>query len=407
MKICIFVADSNGAFPVPAVRGGAVQTLVDHLVFNNSDNDVQFTIVSYYDECAQQSSSFQKKATYVYIKIPQYIKILDSFVYWVVKTFFKKKKSFSYKTIFSLLFYIKKSSRYLKQNKFNCVLLENNIPLIKIIKKSKYNGKYYYHLHNVPRTNFGCLDYFLKCDGYFCVSDFVKQQITSAKSSIGRIENNKCKVLYNVINLNYFKPLNDGAIKIERQKLNINESDKIIMFSGRFTPEKGIDLLIEALEQLNDKRIKLLIASKFDISENYCKDSFEYNIIKKIKRNKENIILLGYVANQDLYKYYNLADLVVLPSVWDEPAGLTMVEALACNAKLITTTAGGIPEYMKDKCMLIENLSKNYVVEQLIKKIPICINEKKRNDGFEYVENNFSMNDYCKRFLYLLNELQK
>ena len=58
MKICIFVADSNGAFPVPAVRGGAVQTLVDHLVFSNNNDDVQLTIVSYYDECARQTSSY-------------------------------------------------------------------------------------------------------------------------------------------------------------------------------------------------------------------------------------------------------------------------------------------------------------------------------------------------------------
>ena len=40
MNIAIFIADSNGAFPVPAVKGGAVATLVEHLVKEgNKDND--------------------------------------------------------------------------------------------------------------------------------------------------------------------------------------------------------------------------------------------------------------------------------------------------------------------------------------------------------------------------------
>ena len=44
-------------------------------------------------------------------------------------------------------------------------------------------------------------------------------------------------------------------------------------------------------------------------------------------------------------KTYNLADVAVLPSMWDEPAGLTNIEAMACGIPMITTDAGGIPEY--------------------------------------------------------------
>ena len=53
MNIAIFIADSNGAFPVPAVKGGAVATLVEHLVKEgNKDNDNKLTIFSYYDKNA-------------------------------------------------------------------------------------------------------------------------------------------------------------------------------------------------------------------------------------------------------------------------------------------------------------------------------------------------------------------
>ena len=52
---------------------------------------------------------------------------------------------------------------------------------------------------------------------------------------------------------------------------------------------------------------------------------------------------------------YKLADVVVLPSMWDEPAGMTMIEALACERPLITTYSGGIPEYVgQGGCALIK-----------------------------------------------------
>ena len=48
--------------------------------------------------------------------------------------------------------------------------------------------------------------------------------------------------------------------------------------------------------------------------------------------------------HQLLPKYYNAAILAVLPpSMWDEPTGLTMIEAMACGTPVITTRSGGIP----------------------------------------------------------------
>ena len=54
MKIAIFIADSNGGYPVPAVKGGAVSTLVEHLVEKNNERQLaEMTVVSYYDKEAE------------------------------------------------------------------------------------------------------------------------------------------------------------------------------------------------------------------------------------------------------------------------------------------------------------------------------------------------------------------
>ena len=48
MNILILTADSNGGYPVPASKGGAVSTLIEHLVNgNNSKQLCKMTIVSY------------------------------------------------------------------------------------------------------------------------------------------------------------------------------------------------------------------------------------------------------------------------------------------------------------------------------------------------------------------------
>lgn len=50
-----------------------------------------------------------------------------------------------------------------------------------------------------------------------------------------------------------------------------------------------------------------------------------------------------------------MADVVVLPSMWEEPAGMTIIEAMACRKAVITTVSGGIPEYTGlGNCVLLK-----------------------------------------------------
>ena len=57
MNILILTADSNGGYPVPASKGGAVSTLIEHLVNgNNSKQLCKMTIVSYFEQRAWEIS---------------------------------------------------------------------------------------------------------------------------------------------------------------------------------------------------------------------------------------------------------------------------------------------------------------------------------------------------------------
>ena len=94
MNIAIFIADSNGAFPVPAVKGGAVATLVEHLVKEgNKDNDNKLTIFSYYDKNAFNISKKYSNTEFIWIKRPMIIKAFDRILFKGIQVLRKNKKS--------------------------------------------------------------------------------------------------------------------------------------------------------------------------------------------------------------------------------------------------------------------------------------------------------------------------
>lgn len=87
--------------------------------------------------------------------------------------------------------------------------------------------------------------------------------------------------------------------------------------------------------------------------------------------------------------------------MWEEPAGLTMVEAMACGTPVITTKSGGIPEYVADAGIVLErneNLSR-----EIASSIDLLLEDRDlyqtlRNKGIERVRKNFDSSDYIDKF---------
>lgn len=71
-----------------------------------------------------------------------------------------------------------------------------------------------------------------------------------------------------------------------------------------------------------------------------------------------------------LYKYHNIADCAVVSSVWEEPAGLVVIEALMSGDPLIVTRAGGATEYVNDK-----SVDRGAKIEENLKEVILKIKE--------------------------------
>ena len=60
----------------------------------------------------------------------------------------------------------------------------------------------------------------------------------------------------------------------------------------------------------------------------------------------DRVQFTGYIPNEDLPDYYRLADLVCVPTLVEEAAGLVAVEAMGCGRPVLATRSGGMPEYL-------------------------------------------------------------
>ena len=401
-SLLILIADSNGGYPVPATKGGAVSTLVEHLVRENNDKQrVDLTIMSFYDLDAENKAMlYYQNVNFVWVSRPVLVRAIDWLVLNVVKVLFPGKKLLSFMSIGSLLWYIWNASRLLKKKSYEKVVLENNIPLAWAIKLSGYQGDYYYHLHNTPRTNAGRKDVLEGCRGFLCVSRSVGNDICNQMNPIGPVPYDKIKVVYNCVDTNHF-----CQKKVDRQsfsqRFGIKEDDRIVAFVGRLSEEKGIDQLLLSLDYVKTKNLKVLIVGSLMYNNN-MKDTYQKKLTKLANRHSNMIIFTGYISQQELPDIYNFADISVLPSMWDEPAGLTMIESLVCGTPVITTRSGGIPEYVEGGAILLDR-SEN-LPQDIANSIDLLLSDDEiyqsySKTGMEKIKKNFSTELYLEKFL--------
>ena len=107
------------------------------------------------------------------------------------------------------------------------------------------------------------------------------------------------------------------------------------------------------------------------------KTEYVQKLEKEIEPIKDRVIFTGYIDNSELYKYYNLGNIVVIPTIVEDAAPLTTIEALSCGKPLLVTRSGGIPEYVNNKNAIIVEKDKK-LVNHLTEKIEFMLNNPEK-----------------------------
>ncbi|NMX21366.1 hypothetical protein C5S30_02790 [ANME-1 cluster archaeon GoMg4] len=169
-----------------------------------------------------------------------------------------------------------------------------------------------------------------KSDKIIAVSNELKEDIKKQY----KVPEEKLVVNPNGIDVNKFKPMN---VEDLRRKWNLT-NEKLIVSVGAINKQKGFHLLLKILPEIlkEDKKVKLFIVGIGPYLQALKDMAVKLNI-------SNNVIFTGKVSDEDLPKYYNLADICVFPTLRMEGLPLVVPEAMACVKPVIASRIGGIP----------------------------------------------------------------
>jgi glycosyltransferase involved in cell wall biosynthesis len=162
-------------------------------------------------------------------------------------------------------------------------------------------------------------------------SNYLKNYVEKSDKKI-----KKGEVIYWGIDINKFS-----------YKLSVNHYPKLL-YVGQIVYHKGINTLVETMKILVKKygyiSLKLTIVGK-STKIDYVKSI--QNLIHSYKL-ENNVDFLGFIYRKQLPHIYHEHDILIFPSIWEEPFGITIIEAMASGLAVVGTATGGSTEILED-----------------------------------------------------------
>ena len=187
--------------------------------------------------------------------------------------------------------------------------------------------------------------------------------ISNANISIKQLikfgyKNDSFILIPNGFDTNYWKP-DHNLRQIERNKLKFNENDFVLGYVGRYHPMKNIKLLLEAFHKLSQQNSKIKLVIVGQNLNNY--NIKEKSIIDMIPQNQ--ILIID--NTEDVKKYYNIFDLLILCSAWGEGFPNVLGEAMSSELCCISTPVGDTPDILEDVGYLVPLDDVDFLIEKV------------------------------------------
>jgi len=197
------------------------------------------------------------------------------------------------------------------------------------------------------------------------------------------VDPNKLVFIPNGVDTKKFSP---GKSQVKKKL----KDEKIILYFGRLHYQKNVDLLIRSFKYVKEKinDIKLIIIGT----------GADFDKLKNMSAGDNDIIMTGFIPDDNLIDYLRAADIVVFPSR-GENASLTIMEAMACELPVVSSDVGNAKKILGDgRGILLEKYTEEEIAD-------ICVNvlndekkaEKIGKDARKYVEKNHSWDIISKK----------
>ena len=218
-------------------------------------------------------------------------------------------------------------------------------------------------------------------------ADAIITDSVSSKKDIQRlvgVKENKISVVYLSAGEGFerFK-IDDLRLKKTKEKYNL--PDSFLLYVGDVTWNKNLPRLLDAVKKAD---VPIVMVGKNLVSEDYDKLNpwnHDLNRVWELSRENKKILRLGFVPDEDLVAIYNLAQVFIMPSLY-EGFGLPVLEAMACGCPVITSKEGSLGEVAKNSAYFVDA----YNAEDIEKGIrEVFSNNQLKNElrekGFENV----------------------
>jgi spore coat protein SA len=184
-----------------------------------------------------------------------------------------------------------------------------------------------------------------KVDKVICVSDYIRRHAVQYFPEYA----DKFTVVFNATDPEVFKPYGDEAVSHLKGIVNIETDKTYLLYVGRLTEIKGVHVLIKAFISIHAQRpnTRLIIAGS-SFFGGAAKTNYEQSLVELAKPVSHAIVFTGYMPHEKLRYVYSAADIVVLPSIWQDPCPLVVLEAMASGTCLLSSAVGGVTEIIKN-----------------------------------------------------------
>lgn len=167
----------------------------------------------------------------------------------------------------------------------------------------------------------------------------------------------RCHELYNGVDDRFLEVTSDPA------------ASRTVLFVGRLCPEKGVHVLLSAMSEVTRQfpRASLSLIGPLDLSPKdyvdphgrdpifnglnryYGNPAAYYDLIaRQVSALDGRAFLHGKIANAEICPHYARAGIFVFPSLWHEPFGIPVIEAMAAGLPVVATRGGALPEVVVD-----------------------------------------------------------
>lgn len=216
------------------------------------------------------------------------------------------------------------------------IIVHNSIKLYRQIRKRAPHAKMVMHMHNAFEPD--GLDQNVKM---IVPSMFLKKHYQAY------LPDADIAIVPNGIDLEAYQK---NAVPLQKSDLGITPEKKTIFFAGRISPDKGVTLLLQAFEQLLKERndIELVVVGDYMSKSKGEKAAYQREVRELAEQLKPHCHMVGGVTPEEIYNYYSLADLVVIPSQFQEPFCMVAIEAMGAGKPVLVSTRGGMTEFVKE-----------------------------------------------------------